>query len=1189
MTDLTDAPRTTTAADTAALADEVVALVRRWLTEAASHESDASATRLAGVLADPKGLDFTVGFVDGVVRPEDLKVAAATLARIAPDVPAFLPLPLRAAVRLGGVMAPVLPGVVVPIARRVLRQMVGHLVIDATDKKLGPAIAKIRKPGTRLNVNLLGEAVLGEQEAGRRLGGTIRLLGRDDVDYVSIKVSSTVAPHAPWAFEDSVADVVAKLIPLFAEAAKPLKSGRPAKFINLDMEEYKDLDLTLEVFMRLLDRPEFRQLEAGIVLQAYLPDALAAMMRLQEWAAKRRAHGGAGVKVRLVKGANLPMEQVEASLHGWPLATWGTKQDSDTNYKRVLDYALHPDRIGNVRLGVAGHNLFDLAYAWIVAGRRGVRDGLEFEMLLGMAQGQAEAVKREVGSLLLYTPVVSPKEFDVAIAYLIRRLEEGASQENFMSAVFELNDRPELFERERRRFTASLEALDTAVPPARRVADRFAEVGRSAPGRFVSTPDTDPSVAANRVWADGILSRIDGSTLSIDTVAAARVETEAELERIVAGTVEAGERWAELGAAERGAILHRAGDVLEERRAELIEVMAAEAGKTIDQADPEVSEAVDFAHYYAERGLELETVQGATFVPARLTLVTPPWNFPVAIPAGSALAALAAGSPVLFKPAGLSARSGALVAEALWAAGVPTDVLRLVDVDEETLGRQLVSHPAVDRVILTGAFETAELFRSFRPSLPLLAETSGKNAIIVTPSADLDLAVKDVAASAFGHAGQKCSAASLVVLVGSVASSPRFRSQLMDAISSLPVGLPHVASTRMGPLIEAPGPKLREGLTTLGEGESWLIRPRALSDDDARLWSPGLRDGVARGSAFHRTEYFGPILGIMTADTLDEAIDIVNEVDYGLTSGLHSLDRGEISIWLDRIEAGNLYVNRGITGAIVERQPFGGWKKSSVGAGAKAGGPNYLVNLGSWLPSAAPSTGSAPSADSATIIGSAPATGSAPAAHAVPDAPALLPAVTVLLAAARRSPLVGDDAVAFLTRAAHSDARVWSDRFGAAVDVSQVAAEHNVFRYRAAGGTVVRAGSAAPAVEVLRVVAAALRSGDAATVSVADPELAALLEELPDGLTLTVQVETDAQWAASLAGRAPARIRLIGTPTDEVVAATAGRPDVALWSGPVTEAGRLELLPFLREQAVSITAHRFGTPDRALAELVEAL
>ncbi|GGI39654.1 1-pyrroline-5-carboxylate dehydrogenase [Cnuibacter physcomitrellae] len=1140
-----------------ALADEVEALVRRWLAEAAEHTADASAARLAGVLADPKGLDFTVGFVDGVVRPEDLRVAARALQRIAPDVPAFLPLPLRAAVRLGGALAPAFPGIVVPIARRVLRRMVGHLVIDATDAKLGPAIARIRKPGTRLNMNLLGEAVLGDSEAGRRLGGTVRLLARDDVDYVSIKVSSTVAPHAPWAFDEAVADVVEKLLPLFREAMRPVAQGRPAKFINLDMEEYKDLDLTIAVFTTLLDRPEFTQLEAGIVLQAYLPDALGAMIRLQAWAAARRAAGGAGVKVRLVKGANLPMERVEASVHGWPLATWHTKQETDTNYKRVLEYALHPSRIGNVRLGVAGHNLFDLAYAWILAGRRGVRDGLEIEMLLGMAQGQAEAVKREVGSLLLYTPVVSPTEFDVAIAYLIRRLEEGASQENFMSAVFELNDRADLFARERGRFLASLADLDDTVPPAHRVADRFAAVPHPQPGLFENTPDTDPSVRSNREWADEILARVPSSDLGRATVAAARVSSEPELESLVAATRDAGLAWAALGAQERGRILHRAGDELERRRAELLEVMASEAGKTLDQADPEVSEAVDFAHYYAELGLELESVDGASFVPAGLTLVTPPWNFPVAIPAGSALAALAAGSAVLFKPAGLSARCGALVAEALWSAGVPREVLRLVDVDEDALGRQLVSHPSVDRVILTGAFETASLFRSFRPDLPLLAETSGKNAIIVTPSADLDLAVKDVVASAFGHAGQKCSAASLVVLVGSVATSPRFRSQLLDAVGSLTVGMPSDAATRMGPLIEAPGPKLREGLTTLGRGEKWLIQPRRLDDSDT-LWSPGVRDGVVRGSAFHRTEYFGPILGIMTAATLDEAIDIVNEVDYGLTSGLHSLDRGEITTWLDRIEAGNLYVNRGITGAIVRRQPFGGWKRSAVGAGGKAGGPNYLVGLGSWVPSAA--------------VGVASAAVSAPVSRLVDGA------ASALDEAARES----------VRRAVQSDAIAWRDRFGSGSDVSGLEAEHNVFRYRPAPSIVVRAGETAAPADLVRVVAAALLSGSGATVSVATPALASVLSGQSD---LTVRVESAEQWLASLRTTPPARIRLLGSDADaaDIVAVTSGRPDVAVWAGPVTESGRLELLPFLREQAVSITAHRFGTPDRALAALATSL
>ena len=1133
-----------------AMIEEAIALVRRWLTEAAAHPSDPAGERLADVLRDAGGLDFTVGFVDGVVRPEDTKVAAHKLRELAPRVPSFLPAPMRAAVALGGALAPVLPGIVVPTARRVLRDMVSHLIIDATDARLGPAIAKIRTEGIRLNMNLLGEAVLGRSEAKRRLDGTHQLLAREDVDYVSIKVSATVAPHNPWAFEDAVNDIVAELTPLFARAA----SFPTPKFINLDMEEYKDLDLTIAVFTRILDRPEFLHLEAGIVLQAYLPDALAAMMRLQEWSAARRGRGGAPIKVRVVKGANLPMEQVEASLHGWPLATWGSKRESDTNYKRVLEYALHPERIENVRLGIAGHNLFDVAYSWLLAGRRGVRAGVEYEMLLGMAQGQAEAVRREVGGLLLYTPVVAPAEFDVAIAYLIRRLEEGASSENFMSAVFELAENEDLFAREVARFRAAVAGLDGLVPASHKVADRHAAVPPSGLGAFRNTPDTDPSVRSNREAAAAALLRVPGSRLGIDTIEAARIATPEVLDAVLAETRAAGEAWGARSADERAAILHRAGEELENRREAFWELMAAEAGKTLDQADPEVSEAIDFAHFYAEQARRLEAVDGASFEPSALTLVTPPWNFPVAIPAGGALAALAAGSAVLLKPAALTQRCGALIAECLWSAGVPREVLRLIQVGEKAHGAALVGDPRLDRVILTGAFETAELFRSFRPDLPLLAETSGKNAIIVTPSADLDLAVKDVVASAFGHAGQKCSAASLVVLVGSVAHSRRFRTQLRDAVSSLTVGYPSDATTQMGPIIEPASGKLLEGLTTLGVGERWLIEPHPL-DDSGRLWSPGVREGVRRGSAYHRTEYFGPILGIMTAASLSEAIAIVNEVDYGLTSGLHSLDAAEIGEWLDTVQAGNLYVNRGITRAIVQRQPFGGWKRSAVGAGAKAGGPNYLIGLGSWR---------SREATAVTAV--------------------TTPAVTALVAAARAELPEAD--AARVERGARSDGEAWRLQFGIAEDVSQLPVERNVFRYLPLDRPVlVRLDADAPVGDLVRVVAASALTRTAVVVS-SGRDLPPAVEAALRGAAQEVIVEDEATWGARVVAYGAGRVRLIGGSVAAVAEVTGGRPDLAVYGGEVTEAGRLEILPFLREQAVSITAHRFGTPNHLTDALI---
>lgn len=1101
------------------IADEAITLARRWVDESSAATPDRAARHLANLLKDPHGLEFTVRFVDEVIRPEDPAVAARALAELSGDLPGFLPPHLRAAVALGGRLGPRLPQVVVPAARRALRKMVGHLVVDADDAALGRSIARLRRPGIRLNLNLLGEAVLGRSEADRRLDGTHRLLARGDVDYVSIKVSAAVAPHSPWAFDETVADVVERLVPLYRLAA----TAPSPKFVNLDMEEYRDLDMTVAVFTTLLDRPEFQRLEAGIVLQAYLPDSLAAMVHLQKWAAARRARGGAAVKVRVVKGANLPMEQVDASLHGWPLATWPTKQDTDSHYKRLLHYAFTPERIENIRIGVAGHNLFDIAYAWVLAGRRGVRHGIDVEMLLGMAQTQAEVVRRHVGSLLLYTPVVRPDEFDVAISYLVRRLDEGAGAENFMSAVFDLADDPRLFERERDRFLASLAHVDDTIPSPNRTQNRFEPPLRPSPG-FANTPDTDPSLAPNRRWAREILGRAPNSTLGSDLVRTHTVASAEQLDRMLDTAVAAGRAWGERSADERAQILERVADVLEARRGELLEVMVAEAGKTLDQGDPEVSEAIDFAHYYAEQARALSGLDGARFVPSALTVVTPPWNFPVAIPAGSTLAALASGSAVVLKPASLTARCGSVLAEALWEAGVPREVLHLVHVDERSLGSMLVADPRVDRVVLTGSYETAELFRSLRPGMRLLAETSGKNAVVVTPSADPDLAVRDVVQSAFGHAGQKCSAASLVILVGSMATSRRFRDQLVDAVRSLQVGPAHDPRTRMGPLIEPAQGKLLDALTRLEPGESWWVEPRPI-DAEGRMWSPGVRAGVRRGSRAHLVEFFGPMLAVMTARDLDEAIAIQNEVDYGLTAGLQSLDAGEIAVWLDRVQAGNLYVNRGITGAIVRRQPFGGWKKSSVGAGFKAGGPNYLFGFGSWE-------------------------------HTDFD----------------------DES---LRRAIASDEYAWRTEFGIAKDVSGLAAERNLFRYSTVHTHIRLAESGVPR-DLVRVLAAAARANASVDISSAHPVDVGICPETRH-FASRIRSESDAEWERRIVDESPGRIRLIGGIAPE---AFGTRCDVTIFDHPVTGSGRIEILPFVAEQAVSVTAHRFGTPNHLTDEIL---
>ncbi|MDQ1606512.1 MAG: RHH-type transcriptional regulator, proline utilization regulon repressor / proline dehydrogenase [Microbacteriaceae bacterium] len=1140
------------------LAREAIATVRRWLAESDGVAADASAERLAGILKDPNGLEFTIGFVDRVVRPEDLRVAGRNFERLSRQVPSFLPRLLRFAILVGGGFAPVLPWVVVPIARRIFRGMVSHLVIDATPKHLDKALSRLRERSILLNLNLLGEAVLGDQEADRRLKGTRELLARPDVDYVSIKVSSVTSQLSLWAFDETVERVVASLTPLYDLAA----AAKTTKFINLDMEEFHDLDLTIAVFTRVLEQPGLRSLEAGIVLQAYLPDALRAMQELTAWALTRRRNGGAGIKVRLVKGANLAMERVDSIIHGWPLATWSSKRDTDTNYKRVLDWSLTPERTDAVRVGVAGHNLFDVAYAWLLAKSRGVERRVEFEMLLGMATAQAAAVKSDVGGLLLYTPVVHPREFDSAISYLIRRLEENASPENFMSGVFELATDQRVFAREADRFLASIAQLDVDVPLSNRRQDRRVVATQAVDG-FHNEPDTDPSIGVNRAWGRDILARSAGSTEGVEQIAAARVTDAATLDWIIAETVRAGEVWGQRRGSTRAQVLLSAAESIAANRGRLIEVMASETGKTISEGDVEVSEAIDFARYYAERAVELDQIENAEFVPSRLIVVTPPWNFPVAIPAGSVLAALAAGSGVILKPAPQARRSAAVLAEALWAGGVPKDILRIADIEEGDLSARLISHQDVDRVILTGAWETARLFRSWRPDLPLLAETSGKNAIVVTSSADVDLAVADVVRSAFGHAGQKCSAASLVILVGTAAKSERFRRQLVDAVTSLRVGYPSDPTTTMGPIIEPAHGKLRQALTTLDAGETWLVTPRALDETD-RLWSPGVRDGVTAGSAFHLTEYFGPVLGIMTADTLDQAIALQNAPAYGLTAGIHSLDAGEISHWLDSVQAGNLYVNRGITGAIVRRQPFGGWKRSSVGTGAKAGGPNYLITLGGWAP-----------------------------VFAEPRPSVVLTRVGDDVKRLIEAAQPGMEYLEFdrVRAGARSDQKEWEAEFGISRDVSSLGVERNVFRYRPVPVTI-RLADGASISQLVRALAAATLAGSPVSISTALPLPAGLIRLFRSGaspLTVTeTVVESDARWH-DRAGSGEARlgrVRLLGGSAEELARAIGGNPDVAIYDGPVTTSGRIELLPFLREQAVSITAHRFGNPDPALVSLV---
>ena len=892
--------------------------------------------RLAGVVHDAQLRALTFALTDEVLRFDDDVRAALRFRAIVDEigVPKALGVVDRLLLRCGAALSRPLPRLVMPMVRaRIVRESNG-VVLSADDPAFARHVERRRGGGFRLNVNVLGEAILSDAEADARMEQLLERIARPDVSYVSLKISSVVANLDVLAFDHSVDRICDRLRRLYRATVAAV----PRTFVNLDMEEFRDLHLTLTALMRVLDEPEFETLDAGVVLQAYLPDSHDACRLLCEWATARHARTGAEVKVRIVKGANLAMEQVEAELHGWEQAPYHSKAEVDASFKRLVMTALDERWGPAVRVGLASHNLFDIAWAMGLHGRARI----EFEMLEGMATAQSRTVRASTGDILLYAPVVRHDDLAASIAYLTRRLDENTSPDNFLRALFTLRPGTSDWRDQVERFVASVAASASVPNISHRRQDRTLPVVHADTSSFHNAADTDWTSAANRHWIADALA-----TGTVDEVP--RVTTIDEVDAMMTTARSAAERWSVSGTSERRELLARVADEMEASRGRSLALMARTACKTVTEGDPEVSEGIDFARYYAwcTHAIDERVARGLQFRPHGVVLVASPWNFPYAIPAGGVFAALAAGNAVVLKPAPEVREVAFELASQLWRAGVPRDLVQFVACPDDEVGRHLVTHDAVDTVVLTGAYETAELFRSWKPTIRVLAETSGKNALVITAAADEDAAIRDLVRSAFGHAGQKCSAASLAIVEAPVYDDPSFQRRLADAVRSVRVGRSDDLATMMGPLVSAPSPKLLRALTTLEPGERWLVEPVCL-DADRHVWSPGVKWGVADGSWFHRSECFGPVLGVMRARDLDHAIRMQNATDFGLTGGIHSLDHHEVEHWLDRVEVGNVYINRHITGAVVQRQPFGGWKRSSVGCGPKAGGPHYVEAFGTW-------------------------------------------------------------------------------------------------------------------------------------------------------------------------------------------------------------------------------------------------
>lgn len=1158
--------------DEKTLPDKAVELARQILEQsilAMKHSEKVQAAKLARMMTDPPGKALTLAMADQVFRPSTCLRSAERFRDLVEGygVPAYLTKVERLAMKMGARFATSFPGIVMPMVTRQLRAESSNVILPGEDSKLIPHMKQRKKAGMRMNINQLGEAILGEEEAGHRMEQVIARLKSPDCEYISVKISAVFSQINLIAFEDTVSRIQERLRVLYRVAMQHSfvdeQGNKKPKFVNLDMEEYRDLHLTCEAFRRTLVEPEFLKLEAGIVFQAYLPDSFPEQKKMTEWARKRVEQGGARIKIRIVKGANLAMETVESSLHDWPLAPYESKAEVDANYKRMVNYGCLPENAKIVRLGVASHNLFDLSYAILLREYHGVAGEIEFEMLEGMANHQARVICEVAEGLLLYAPVVKREDFHSAIAYLVRRLDENTSEENFLHDLFGMTYGSREWEIQRRRFLRACEDMDKVKAGPNRTQNRETEKHEvELKKEFRNVADTDWALRENQAWIEKkvkaqkemeiseiplvIGGKEENSLLCgvgrDPSCASARIYSfcyadHQKVREALDAAVKARESWAAKPVTERCELLKKIAAILSAKRGEAIAAMVMDGGKSVPEADGEVSEAIDFVNYYADSLSWGGLRDGTKFEPLGTVTVAPPWNFPFAIPCGSAVSALMAGNTVIFKPAPETVYVSWVMVNCLWDAGVPKDVLQFVPTLDNEIGQMLITDDRTSAVILTGAWATGRMFQKWKPELRLFAETSGKNSLIVTAAADPDQAVKDLVKSAFGHAGQKCSAASLGLLEASVYDNLAFMRQLKDAAASLKVGSSWDSSSIVTPVIREPGEELMRALTTLDTGESWLLEPKMI-DGNPCLWSPGIKLGVKPDSWFRKTECFGPVLGLVRFETLEEAIRIQNDSDFGLTGGIHSLDDKEIAQWKKAAQVGNAYINRPITGAIVRRQPFGGWKKSCFGPGSKAGGPNYVAQLGTWTEVDIPSEGVSPKGEIASLC-------------------------------SRLCDAMKDNARR-IRAAAASQSKWYHDEFGVEHDPSNIYGESNIFRYVPVKGVLFRAEGQSDE-DIAIAILAANRVGVPLEISLSEPRK--WLDSLP---MVAVVQETE----ESLVKRLPTDasrfgfLRMPGATT--AVFEAANEQSLPVLTTPVLANGRLELLRYFREQAISETIHRYG-------------
>ena len=851
------------------------------------------------------------------------------------------------------------------------------------------AVKRLRSQNLAFTLDLLGEATITEAEADRvqqqyldLLAGLCPIINaaaevpeidRDDSGpiprvNVSVKLSALFSQFDPIDPEGTARRVKERLRPILSLAKKN------EAFVNFDMEQFAFKDMTLRIFREILLEPEYRDWpHIGIAIQAYLRSTEDDLHQLLEWAKNERR---CPVWVRLVKGAYWDYETVIAAQQGWPVPVFTKKWQSDANFEKLSAFLLENHAWLVPAFG--SHNIRSISHALAVAEKLGVpARKFEFQMLYGMADPIKEVLKSLGCRVRIYTPY---GQLLPGMAYLVRRLLENTSNDSFLKQGFADGVSEEVLlmnPNSANHGEPATSDFDNVVPKS--------ELHPNSREPFQNEPLADFAQEINRAAMRGALASVRSEfgkkyPIVIDNIAQASSEyldsvnpsntseilgrvakaTIDQAKQAVASSLKAFESWRETEVAERAALLDRTAGVMRYRRFELAAWIVLETGKPWREADGDVAEAIDFCIYYAAEARKLWGTQRVNlpgeenayfYEPRGVSVIIAPWNFPLAILCGMVAAAVVTGNTAILKPAEQSGIVGAKLMECFQQAGAPLGVVNLLPGIGEEIGPVLVGHPDVALIAFTGSLKVALAINEQASKTPggqnfvkkVIAEMGGKNAVIVDADADLDEAVRAVVDSAFGFAGQKCSAGSRAIVLEGIYD--QFLNRLIEATKSLTVSPAEEPGCSLGPVIDA---EARDRIVRTIEAGQQLGR-LAFRYDVGALANQGYFVGptifaeVPETAGIAQEEIFGPVLSVIKAKDLDDALRIANGTKYALTGGIFSRSPENIAKVKRRFRVGNLYVNRKVTGALVHRQPFGGFALSGIGS--KAGGPDYLLQF----------------------------------------------------------------------------------------------------------------------------------------------------------------------------------------------------------------------------------------------------